>query len=713
MKKLSIYLYFLIVCFFNLLAAANYRNHDLTIVAWLTLDSLEQRGGSALTLQYGYQFDGLIYAESAERRWMAGSDRRSRSQNQAEQLNNFQEDAAKNELIKMVAVHKDNSVSIYRNNKLYCSYTTVPGAVRDCKSVIDGDGYIAVIGLRHIGASSGEPLSGTIEDVRIYSKALSLEEIVSLTPNKASDVDPIAWWDFEGDKVVDKKWRFPYSGMSDGIYIKNGQLHLDGKGYFVAASSEEDVDLAIHSDTPKAPLPSYVPETPVWPKEPPSDWLSFHLAHPGPGIARPADPNPAYYYQGRYHLHYIYRNYTGYCFAHVSSTDMVHWRWHPTTLTPRRTGHGMYSGTGFFTKDNIPAMIYHGQGSGQNWIAYAKDQLLNEWSSPVAVEPFYDSGEKANIRNWDPDLFIRNDRYYVYSGGKNPQLMVSDDLEKWQYLGDLLHPEYSDSEIKVAKDEDISCGNMFKIGNKWMLLCISHDIGCRYYLGDFKGEKYLPETHNLMSFGNNSFFAPESFVTKDGRRVMWAWIISGGVDGRFRNLPISPMGVQSLPRELELPQDGILRIRPLEELKKLRYRPVIHSQFIVHKDNHKIIDAVEGDALEIEIEFEHQLPQTCGVELLGCNEDNHGVKIVAGDKRDNILIGDMEVPFKLNGNENLNLRIFIDKNLIEVFINERQAAVYAHPEIHKNQNIRLFSVDKDLSVRVLKIWKIKSIYSDF
>ena len=44
---------------------------------------------------------------------------------------------------------------------------------------------------------------------------------------------------------------------------------------------------------------------------------------------------------------------------------------------------------------------------------------------------------------------------------------------------------------------------MFKIGNKWMLLCISHRLGCRYYLGDFKDEKYLPEFQAMMSWNGN------------------------------------------------------------------------------------------------------------------------------------------------------------------------------------------------------------------
>ena len=63
---------------------------------------------------------------------------------------------------------------------------------------------------------------------------------------------------------------------------------------------------------------------------------------------------------------------------------------------------------------------------------------------------------------------------------------------------------------------------------------------CRYYLGGFKDEKYLPEFHAMMSWNGNHFFAPESMLTHDGRRVMWAWLLG---------MPIAPTGVQSLPRE--------------------------------------------------------------------------------------------------------------------------------------------------------------------
>ena len=159
-------------------------------------------------------------------------------------------------------------------------------------------------------------------------------------------------------------------------------------------------------------------EIPAMPVNPPSNWLTYHLIHPGPGDAMPGDPNCAFFWKGRYHLHYIYRNDEGFVFAHVSSKDMVHWKWHPTTLTPAFTGHGMFSGTGFFTKNGKPAIIYHGQGSGRNQIAVAEDDQLEKWSKPWKLEPRIQPGQDGSkIANWDPDAWLDGDTYYALSGG--------------------------------------------------------------------------------------------------------------------------------------------------------------------------------------------------------------------------------------------------------------------------------------------------------
>ena len=134
------------------------------------------------------------------------------------------------------------------------------------------------------------------------------------------------------------------------------------------------------------------------PENPPKTWLTYHLAHPGPGNAFPGDPNPAFFWKGRYHLHYIYRNHSGFVFAHVSSKDMVHWEWHPTVLGPKTMGHGMFSGTGFITKDGRPSIVYHGQGSKRNWIAYA----IGRQPGPMEQAPSND----ATRQGWES-----NDEY--------------------------------------------------------------------------------------------------------------------------------------------------------------------------------------------------------------------------------------------------------------------------------------------------------------
>ena len=667
---------------------------DKTLVAWVALENLSQRGGSALTIQSGDEFDAIVFGERARGRWMAGSDyfRRTRD----DQAGRPAETADADRLVQVAIVYEGSRIRIYRHGEPYAAYRTKTEHI----DLLGIDNHIAVFGLRHIGAGTGAPLAGAVEDARIYARALARDEIAGLKPNEASPVEPLAWWDFEGDTVVDRAGRFSHHAMTGGVKLAGGRLVLDGKGYLVAARSEADARMATREDGARAPGPPIVPETPAWPEDPPDDWVTFHLAHPGPGDAHPGDPNCAFDYKGRYHLHYIYRNRTGFVFAHVSSDDMVRWTWHRTVLAPPMTGHGMFSGTGFYAKDGTPAIIYHGQGSGRNWIQYARDERLTRWSEPEAVLPENADGKVPRMRHWDPDCWRRGDTYYALSGGKNPQLMKSADLEHWTYLGDLLHPDYP-ADLGVPRDEDISCANMFQIGDKWMLLCISHRLGCRYYLGDFKDEAYLPERHAMMSFGGNRFFAPESVRTRDGRRVMWAWLTHGG---------IRPTGVQSLPRELSLPDDGVLRIKPLRELASLRCAGKEWGRVIVKDGTPRALGGLAGDAVELEVTFASPLPKACGIRLLADESGEGGMRIVAGRGRKTLAVGATEAPFELKPGEDLTLRVFVDKNLVEVFAGDRQAVVVAHGFIREKPNVRLFADGGDLAARA-QGWRINSIYA--
>jgi beta-fructofuranosidase len=459
-------------------------------------------------------------------------------------------------------------------------------------------------------------------------------------------------------------------------------------------------------------------QTPVMPKDPPKTWLTYHLTHPGPGGAVPADPNCAVFYQGRYHLHYIYQT-DGHSFAHVSSTDMVHWKWHPTVLTPPKTGHGMFSGTAFLTKDSKPAIIYHGQGSGRNQIAFALDDDLNKWSKTIAVEPRTAEGEAAKMRHWDPDCWLMGDTYYALGGGGNPTLAKSSDLKQWEFLGELFHPDFP-KDLGVAKGEDVSCANMFKIGDKWMLLCISHGLGTRYYLGDFKGHQYLPDHHALLNWTRWDFFAPESLLTPDGRRVMWAWCTPwvNGMQkvGRKKNFDallkgkLQP-GIISLPRELSLPEDGVLRIKPLRELEQLRVDPKQEHEITVKSDTAYSLDGIAGDAMELKITFAAPLPAEFGVNVLCDGDGKNGFTISSGNESKTLTVGYVDPPFELEKGEDLTLRVFIDKSMIEVFANDRQAAVAWHEYEPDNLHVSLFSKGGPVTVEKIEAWRMNSAYS--
>lgn len=657
-----------------MVCAAYAANTDKTLVSWVTLTDRNQRAGSILTVQRDDQFDGIVFAEKAPGKWMAGSNFFKRTQ--PDQSANPEESADSNILVQMAIVYKDDQITIYRNGEVYVSYKA------ENVDLLNNDDNIIVFGLRHLGGNGG--IGGSIDDARIYSIALSADELKALEPNKESAITPYTWWDFEDEKAVDRTGRFVESRMDGGARITGGKLVLGEKSLMVATRP-------------------YVQEKPVWPESPAENWLTFHLAHPGPGNAMPGDPNPAFYYKGRYHMHYIYRNQSGFVFAHVSSKDMVHWKWHPTVLAPPTTGHGMFSGTGFFAKDGRAVMIYHGQGSGRNWLAYALDDNMDEWSKPEAIEPKTEDGQMAQMNHWDPDCWLNGDTYYALSGGKDPDLMKSDDLKNWKYLGKLMHDDYPDN-LGITRKEDVSCANMFKIGNKWMLLCISHPLGCRYYLGDFKDEHYLPEFHSMMSWNGNNFFAPESMLTKDGRRVMWAWVMG---------LPIAPTGVQALPRELDLPKDGILRIKPLRELEKLRYDKEREKKIIIKSDNVYVLKEIAGDALEIELEVKAPASKEFGIDVLCDENGKDGMRISVCAESKTLRVGTVNAPFELKEGEDLILRVFIDRNMVEVFANDRQAAVSAFKDgSPQNTHVSLFSSGGDLNVREVTAWKMKSIYED-
>ena len=281
--------------------------------------------------------------------------------------------------------------------------------------------------------------------------------------------------------------------------------------------------------------------------------------------------------------------------------------------------------------------------------------------------------------------------------------MKSDNLKDWTYIGELLHPDFDEKKLGVKKSEDISCPNMFKLGDKWVLVCISHRLGCRYFIGDFKNERFLPEYHALLGGNSSRYFAPESLLTPDGRRVNWTWYRGGHVKG-----------IQSLPTELELSSNGTLRMRPIKELKSLRYDKQTRKKVTVKKDAPVMLEKIKGQHLELKMVVKKPGEHNFGVDVLCDEQGQTGLRINVNRENNLLEVGSEKAPFVLNKDEALKLRIFVDTTLIEVFANERQIIMTDKPrdaDAKINDGVALFSQGQDIQIDKITAWKMKSAYA--
>jgi len=402
---------------------------------------------------------------------------------------------------------------------------------------------------------------------------------------------------------------------------------------------------------------------------------------------------------------------------------------------------GIYSGCAFIGKEGIPILAYLGVDAGI-CIATAEDDGLIRWTkSPYnPVIPIPKEGDKdfGRYNVHDPHVWLEGETYYAILNGRvlpdnkwdTTYLFKSTDLNHWDYL----HQFYEPRHIWTEPEEDCACPDFFQLGEKHMLLCISHKRGCRYYLGSYREEKFYPEKHVRMNGIGGTMFAPESLLDQRGRRIFWAWIL----DRRHPDTIASSgwSGVMSLPRTLSLENDGNVRIQPVDEVKKLRLAGFLRQNIDLPAKGEFVIDEVRGDCLELAIE----------ADPWGCNEFGVAVRRSPDGSEQTLIVFDtvsktlkldvscstldesicyptvcvrppvddpgefiQSMPLELERGETLKLRVFLDRSLIEVFANEIQCVTQSiYPTRSDSVGISLFSHGGTARVTSFKAWEIAS-----
>ncbi len=463
------------------------------------------------------------------------------------------------------------------------------------------------------------------------------------------------------------------------------------------------------------------PYRPLYHFLPPANWMN--------------DPNGAIYWKGKYHLFYQYNPNGAFHgtihWGHTVSEDLVHWTDLPIALSPTPGGadrEGCYSG-GAVVNDGVPTLIYFGNPDG-NCIATSTDDLLT-WQKPPENPVIPQSAPGAEWRAFDPCAWREGDTWYSLAGGRLDDigdtafLFRSPDMINWEYL----HPFYA-SELDKEPESDCAVPDFFPLGGKHMLLFASHERGVQYYIGAYADQKFYPERHgrlNFGEFGGNSGHLCASITLKDGggRRIFFGWVSEGRSEAVQRASGWA--GVMCIPRVLSLFDDDTLRIEPVPEIEKLRGNHRRTTGLRVSGGSSVRLEGISGDCLELDVELDPGGAEAIGVKVR-CAPDGGEQTIIAYDRKEKRLIldaaqssvnpdavnrGAQRAPFALDAGELLQLRIFVDRSIVEVFANKRVCLTKRiYPSGQDSVGVEVFALGGEAAVKSVDAWQMAAIWPE-
>jgi len=572
----------------------------------------------------------------------------------------------------------------------------------------------------YIGSAKGseEYFTGGIDDVRIYSRALSADEIKKMaSADGKATVDGITgWWKLDGNlknsapkapkepaaelRGVERK-EITVSKTYLLMPIRNGDprnqmvsVVVDGREvrYLHAklAAKKEDVDwwaffdisaykgkkltVSVQPTKPEAfaliTQSDNVPGEDKWGTEPKRP--QFHFSQK---VGWNNDPNGMVYYKGEWHLYFqlnpVALPWGNMTWGHAVSKDLVHWKQLPNVFHHRRTksgrGDAMFSGGAAIDWKNVG-----GWKTGKN------DVIIATWTSTGRGECIAYSNDKGRtFTEYEGNpIFRHNGRdpkpvWYAYGRKDKP---LDDTGRKlgghWVIaIYDITKEHgrnvafYTSTDLKTwTVQSHLSgyheCAELFTLpvdGNKEKLRWVVFAADAEYAVGDFDGKTFTPEHKGKLRLHHGNYYASQLFSdAPDGRRIQIGWAKISMGDSPFNQ-------TFSFPTELSLrtTKDGVRMFgEPVTEIKKIYGKRLeVAKKPLV--PGQPIALETSGALFDIRAEFELGTAKTVGLEV-------DGKKVaafeVASGKLNNLM------PLRpIDGK--IAIRVLIDRPMIEIFAN--------------------------------------------
>lgn len=424
------------------------------------------------------------------------------------------------------------------------------------------------------------------------------------------------------------------------------------------------------------------------------NYPAFHVTAPVGWIN---DPNGFSVYKGRIHLFYQYHPYATVWgpmhWGHCVSDDLVKWETVPVALAPDQSYDrmGCFSGSAIETEEGH-VLVYTGvsedeitKNEVQNQCIAIGDGINYEKipENPVLTGELLPTGfNRKDFR--DPKIWKEEDVFYLVAGNKDEEgngqivLFSSKNLRQWKYESVLAH---NGGNIGAMWE----CPDFFELGDCQVLICSPQDMRAKgfefhnghnsvYFTGDYDKEKHVftYDEPRSLDYGLD-FYAPQTTVLPDGRRVMIGWMQSW--DSQAIPEGQKWQGMMTLPRELTLVNHQLIQ-KPIREIEAYYTNSVSIEMQCISKPC--TLDGIQGRQLDMTVELEKGGFQSFQIDIAH-NEEytttftyNTRTEIIEVDRTFSGLQRDIVCQRKMkikHPREILELRFILDKYSVELFVN--------------------------------------------
>lgn len=452
------------------------------------------------------------------------------------------------------------------------------------------------------------------------------------------------------------------------------------------------------------------------------------------------DPNGFSYYDGKYHMFYQYYPYESKWgpmhWGHAVSEDLLHWEYLPAALAPDEDydRDGCFSGSAITLPDGRHLLMYTGVkkehqandvyydvqtqclavGDGVDYEKFEMNPVLDADDLPEGCSRF-------DFR--DPKMWQKEDGTYCCVVGNRPAdgsgqilLFHSEDGFKWSF-----------QKVLVSNNDRFGkmweCPDFFELDGKWILLTSPQDMlpaGFEYHNGngtlclfgefDEKTETFIEKKNQAIDYGID-FYAPQTVLAPDGRRIMIGWMQNWDACN-LRSHEEPWFGQMSLPRELFV-KNGRLYQMPVKELEKMRRNKVVHQN--VSFSGEISLEGIKGRRIDMELTIhpgdEEKLYQKFAVRFaqnekyqtsLSFRPYESILKVdrkFAGSRR---AIIHQRRSLVNSSNGELKLRMILDRFSVEVFINDGEQVMTATMYTEQEADGISFFADGSVNMDVVK-----------